>query len=145
MRVDSESGLTFVEVMVAMFLLSIALVGLAVGFPQSGKAVHTGDRLSTAIYLAQQRLEQMRNRTYTSTTDQITTANFPDENYGAVNNNDLNFLLFRRTVQINDGVPVAACVPPPGTPCTKTVIVRVFYRDTDGTERPVPLTTVFVR
>ncbi len=138
---NREAGLSLIEVVVAMLLLSIALLGLAVGFPSSLGAVYMGDRVSTAINLAQQTLEQMRNRRYTDTIDDITTANFPEQDYGTIQ----NFSTFRRTVQIQNGLPQAVCTPPPGTPCTKTVTVTVFYRDTAGQEQSVPLTTIFIR
>ncbi len=140
-----ERGLTLIEVVVAMLLLSIALMGLAVGFPSSRGAVYMGDQLSTAVSLARQTLEQMRNSGYTTAVDNITNANFPDQDPipglppGSI---------FRRTVQILPGVPEAVCVPPsvaPNTACSKTVIVTVFYRDNAAQEQQVALTTIFVR
>lgn len=140
-EMNRDSGLSLLEVVVAMLLLSIALLGLAVGFPSSQAAIYMGDRVSTAVNLAQQTLEQMGGRRYTETIDDITNTNFPDQDYGAIP----NFLRFRRTIQIQNGVPEAVCTPPPGTPCTKTVTVTVFYRDPGGEEQSVPLTTIFIR
>jgi Tfp pilus assembly protein PilV len=138
---QSEAGVSLIEVMVSLLLLSVALLGLAVGFPQSRTAVVTGSQVSTAVNLARQTLEAMRNRPYTSTVDEITGANFPNQGYGGIP----SFPGYRRTVTISDGVPQPACTPPPGTPCTKTVAVTVFYRDETGQERSVTLRTIFVR
>lgn len=141
MRRDAQSGLSLIEVMVSMMLLSVALMGLAVAFPTSRIAVQSGSQISAAVNLARQTLEAMRNRDYTSTADEIIPGNFPNQGYGSIT----NFSTLRRTVLIQDGVPQAACTPPPGTPCTKTVTVTVFYRDERGTERSVAVSTIFVR
>ncbi len=137
----SNAGVSLIEVMVSLLLLSVAIAGLAVGFPISRTAVTTSSQISAAISLARQTLEDMRNREYSSTIDQITTANFPNQGYGGIP----NFPRHRRSISIQDGVPVAICVPPPGSPCMKTVTVTVFYRDDKGLERGIPLTSIFVR
>jgi prepilin-type N-terminal cleavage/methylation domain-containing protein len=136
-----QSGLSLIEVLVAMMLLSVALMGLAVAFPHSRKAVTEGNNLTAAVNLARQTLEGMRNRRFSSTVDEITLGNFPNQAYGTIP----NFPRLRREVQIDDGVPEAQCVPAPPTPCTKRVTVRVYYRDEQGQERPVSLSMIFVR
>ena len=141
MTLRSNAGVSLVEVMVSLMLLSVAIAGLAVGFPVSRVAVQNSSQISAAIGLARQTLEDMRNRQYTSTVDDITAANFPPSAYGTIP----NFPKLRRDVNILNGTPVSTCVPPPGTPCMKTVTVTVFYRDEKGTERAIPLTSIFVR
>ncbi len=133
-----ETGLGLVEVIVALLLLAIALLGLAVGFPVSRAAVYLGDRMTTAVSLAQQTLEAMRNRQYAATIDEIRTEDFPGEDPVP------DFPAFRRVVTIQDNVPIATCVPP-GPPCSKTVTVAVFFRDHAGQEQSVQLATIFVR
>jgi type II secretory pathway pseudopilin PulG len=137
----SEAGASLIEVMVSMLLLSVALLGIAVAFPQSRIAVQGGSQLTTATNLARQVLEDMRNRRYTTTIDEITSTNFGSVGYGGIP----NFPSFRRAVNINDGAPEATCTPPPGTPCTKTVTVSIFFRDERGQEQSVDLRTIFVR
>jgi type II secretory pathway pseudopilin PulG len=137
----SEAGASLIEVMVSMLLLSVALLGIAVAFPQSRIAVQGGSQLTVATNLARQTLEDMRNRRYTATIDEITGANFGAIGYGGY----VDFPGFRRTVAITDGSPDASCLPPPGTPCTKTVAVSVFFRDERGQEQSVDLRTIFVR
>jgi type II secretory pathway pseudopilin PulG len=136
----NEAGASLIEVMVSMLLLSVALLGLAVAFPQSRVAVQGGSQITTATNLARQALEDMRNRVYSSTVDQITSTNFGSLGYGGYP----EFPTFRRTVDILDGAPESACTPP-GTPCTKTVTVSVFFRDERGQEQAVTLRTIFVR
>ena len=66
MLMRSEAGVTLMEVLVTMTLLSIALLGMAVAFPV-GRAVVLQARMSTtAVALAEQRLEQARRTPYAS-------------------------------------------------------------------------------
>jgi Tfp pilus assembly protein PilV len=137
----SQAGASLVEVLVSLVFFAIAMLGVAAAFPVSRAAVAMGDRTATALGLARQTLEEMRNRRFTTTVDEITSANFPDRPYGSIP----NFPTFRRTVTIANGVPEAVCTPAPGTPCSKRVTVRVFFRDHQGQEQHVPLNTIFVR
>jgi Tfp pilus assembly protein PilV len=137
-----EAGASLIEVMVSMLLLSVALLGLAVAFPQSRVAVQGGSQITVATNLGRRVLEEMRNVRYTATVDQITNgAPFNNLAYGQIP----NFHTFRRTVNIADNQPVANCIPAPPTPCTKTVTVSIFFRDERGQEQSVDLRTIFVR
>lgn len=62
-----ERGITLAEILVATVVISIGLVGLAVVIPLSSYGVHEGNALSTATFLAEQRLEEVRNATWTTT------------------------------------------------------------------------------
>lgn len=64
MKRSAQAGLTLIEVMVAMFLLSIALLGLAAAFPGAHLAVYQGRASTRAAALAEQRLELARNTPY---------------------------------------------------------------------------------
>ena len=138
---SSESGFSLIEVVVSLLLLSGALLGLAAVYPSSRVAIIRGDQVSSAVRLSEQTLEDMRNRTYSATTDELTAANFPSQGYGTI----AGYLGFRRQVTITDNVPEGACTPAPGTPCTKTVDVSTFFRDQSGQEQSTSLRTVFVR
>ena len=63
----NERGLTLAEILVATVVISIGLVGLAVVIPLSSYGVHEGNAMSTATFLAEQRLEEVRNATWTTT------------------------------------------------------------------------------
>src|SRR5687767_13176449 len=62
-----ERGITLAEILVATVVISIGLVGLAMVIPLSSYGVHEGNALSTATFLAEQKLEEIRNAAWTST------------------------------------------------------------------------------
>lgn len=132
LRPRSESGTSLIEVMVALVLLTVALLGLAAAFAPSRIAIEGGNQVTTAVALARQTLEAMRNRPYDSDQDEITTAIFPAEGYGSIP----NLASFRRSVLIENDVPETNM---------KRVTVTVNYRDNTGQEEAVRLTTMFVR
>ncbi len=124
----AESGFSLPEVLVAMALLTVGIVGVGAALTvQSGgiasgaatglAAVTRANYLATAALLAQERIEQMKAAPYSFTgpVDQLLPANFPDEAYGAIPDNPG----FRRSVTIEDNTPRADA---------KTVTVRVFFR-----------------
>lgn len=127
-----QAGLSLVELMVALMLLAVALLGLAAAFAPGRMAIQAGDQATTAVFLARQTLEAMRNRAYDSDTDEITTANFPNQGYGGI----AGYGGYRRTITIANDSPSAGL---------KTVTVTVFYRDSTGIERPTTLSMVFAR
>lgn len=63
-----QSGLTLVEVMAAMALIGIGLAGLLAVVPISSYGIQEGSQLSTATFLAEQRLEEIRNAAWSSAT-----------------------------------------------------------------------------
>ena len=62
----SERGLTLAEILVALAILGLGLVGLAVVIPVSSYGVQEGNQLSTATFLAEQMVERTRAVTWTS-------------------------------------------------------------------------------
>jgi prepilin-type N-terminal cleavage/methylation domain-containing protein len=88
----AERGLTLVEVIVAVAIIGVGLVALATAIPLSSYGIQEGNQLSTATFLATARLEQVKNATWTATTDNLgvspgpgappqsgATVTFPDE------------------------------------------------------------------
>ncbi len=63
----NERGLTLAEILVATVIIAIGLVGLATVIPLSNYGVYEGNALSTATFLAEQRLEAVRNTAWTTT------------------------------------------------------------------------------
>ena len=55
-----ESGMTLIEVAVAMALIMIGLLALLQAFPTGIAAMEGGRQQSTALFLAEQRLEQIK-------------------------------------------------------------------------------------
>jgi prepilin-type N-terminal cleavage/methylation domain-containing protein len=60
-----ERGFTLAELLVAVVVIAVGLVGLATVMPLAGYGIQQGNQLSTATFLAQQRLELVRNATWT--------------------------------------------------------------------------------
>lgn len=64
--VRDERGITLAEILVATVIISVGLVGLAIVIPLSSYGVHEGNALSTATFLAEQKLEEVRSATWQS-------------------------------------------------------------------------------
>lgn len=111
-------GFTVIEVLVALTLLTIAVLGAgaAIGVQSGGTAkgvsfglgaVSRAGFLSTAAFLAEERLEQVKRLKYTLATDQFGAgsypAGFPDEGFGAI----AGYPNFSRQVTVSPNVPAA--------------------------------------
>ncbi len=129
-----DSGLSLVELMVALLLLAIALMGLAAAFAPGRMAIQAGDQATTATFLARQVLEDMRNRAYDQDSDELVNgATFPATTaYGGI----AGYPNYRRTITIVNDAPEIG---------TKTVTVAVIYRNSSGVEQPVTLTMIFTQ
>lgn len=136
-RARGEGGFTVAEVLVSAFVLAVALVGLLTTMGTAVTAVDAGRRTTTALFLAEQRMEEIRAFAHSSTAGQgwlnLTSGSFPAEGYGAIAGHPD----YRRTVTVTTN--------PGGVPDIKLVEVRVFYRPvTDagtGPETSVLVTT----
>jgi type II secretory pathway pseudopilin PulG len=135
MTVRRDGGISLVELMVALMLLGVALMGLAAAFVPGRVAIQSGDQATTATFLARRVLEDMRNRAYDTGTDEIIATNFPASTaYGA---GDLaGYPNFRRTITITNDTPMTG---------TKTVTVVVFYKTETGAERAVTLSMIYAQ
>jgi prepilin-type N-terminal cleavage/methylation domain-containing protein len=105
---SDRRGMTIVEIMVAIAIMSVGLAALSSAIPIAAYGIQEGNQLSTATFLANQRLEQARNATWSASTvpacDNLgvsapsttaptsstsgslcvaTNTTFPDENIGA--------------------------------------------------------------
>lgn len=133
----------------AMSILTIALAGIGVAVVSQSRggvvagtifglaAVTRGQYVSTATMLAQAKMEEIKNATYTASTDQITTSNFPaTEDYGSIT----NYTLYKRTVTIQADSPASAM---------KTITVTVYYKPPKESgllqEENVTLVTIIAR
>ncbi len=61
-----QRGMTLAEVLVAVAIIGIGLVALAAAIPLAGYGIQEGNQLTTATFLANQRLEQVRNANWTA-------------------------------------------------------------------------------
>jgi prepilin-type N-terminal cleavage/methylation domain-containing protein len=62
----NERGLTLAEILVAVAIIGLGLVGLAVVIPVSSYGVQEGSQLSTATFLAEQMIERARASAWTA-------------------------------------------------------------------------------
>jgi prepilin-type N-terminal cleavage/methylation domain-containing protein len=133
--VGDQRGLTLPEILVAMAILTIGLLGMASALAVSSGgvsaaitggqgAIERGFGVSAATMLAQARLEQVKRADYiiTGGVDEITAANFPSEPFGSI----AGHANFSRSVTIENSTP---------GPTMKTVTVTVRYRYTAGSGR----------
>jgi prepilin-type N-terminal cleavage/methylation domain-containing protein len=122
-----ESGFTLVELLVAVAILMLGLVAVMQWFPLGTAGVETGRRQSTGVFLAEQKVEQIKAWSLSTAANQgFTTVAaggtcFTDPN-GPCRNDALNAIPgypeYSRTVTIANG-PTAT---------TRLVRVQVQYR-----------------
>jgi len=128
------AGFTLAEILVACAIISLGLVAVATGFGFGVDGVEAGRQQSTAVYLAEQRIEQAKELAMRQTgLVQLTVANLPaTEAYGTIAGAPPGY---RRTTTITAN---------PGAVPGARVDVTVFYRPVTGrgvltTERSVSL------
>ena len=128
-----QGGFTLAEVLVACAVVSVGLVAVASGFGFGVDGVEAGRQQSTAVFLAEQRIEQAKTLAMKQTgLVQLTSTNLPaTEAYNSISGAPT----YRRTTTITDT---------PGGVTGKRVDVSVFYRPVTGrgvltTERSVSL------
>jgi Tfp pilus assembly protein FimT len=63
--ITGEAGMSLAEILVASVIIAIGLVGLLSAVPVASYGISEGRNLSTASFLANQRLEQVRNAAWT--------------------------------------------------------------------------------
>ena len=132
-----ERGLTVAEVLVATAIITVGLIAVATAFPSAMSGIETGKQQSTATFLAEQQLENLRTSAVNDPT--LTSATFnlgtTTEAYGSIAN---GYTKYQRVTTIAAGPTVT----------TKRVTVSVSYRpsvtvsSTSNPERTVALATV---
>jgi prepilin-type N-terminal cleavage/methylation domain-containing protein len=65
-QIRSQAGMSLAEVLVASSVVGVGLSGLLSAVPLAGYGIHEGQSLSTATFLANQRLEEVRNAQWTT-------------------------------------------------------------------------------
>ena len=115
-----QHGVTLAEVLVATALLAIGMVAVLSAMSIGLGGVESSRRVSTALFLAEQRLEQVRAFAVSNSAGQgfgnLATAAFPAEGYDTI----AGYGDYRRVVTVT---PNAG-----GNPNLRTVTVQVFYR-----------------
>jgi prepilin-type N-terminal cleavage/methylation domain-containing protein len=119
---SGEAGFTLAEILVACAVISIGLVAVATGFGFGVDGVEAGRQQSTAIFLAEQRIEQAKDLAARSPfLAAVTAANLPaSEAYGTIAGAPPRY---RRTTTLTTN---------PGGVTGIRVDVAVFYQPVTG-------------
>jgi len=126
-------GLTLAEVVAAAMIVGIGLAGLMIVVPIGSFGLAEGNQLTTATFLAEERLEHVRNALWTSSPDNdcvgigpMATLAAGDVTFGDEPSVAAPYTSYARTVRIQD------CA---STPCTgittagmRQVTVTISYR-----------------
>ena len=118
--VRPEQGFTLIEVMIALVILSIALVALAGLQVSAIKGNAFSKRMTTAVSIGNEKMEQLKNSSY---------ANILSESSIEVTRSSMNFT---RQVTVTNNSPL---------PNTKTVNVMITWSD-NSKSHSVPITTI---
>jgi len=143
-RVADQAGMSLAEILIACVIIAIGLVGLLSAVPTASYGIQEGRQLSTAAFLANQRLEQVRNAQWVqcpapgapadtlgvsasgSAPASGGTTTFPDESPITAPYGD-----YTRTVRITDVQPADACGG--ANLGLRQVTVTVSYRASSAT------------
>jgi type IV pilus assembly protein PilV len=119
-QVSTEDGFTLIELMITLVILSMGLVALA-GLQVSAIKGNTfSKRMTAAVSIANQKLEQIKDTAY---------ANILSESSTQITQSNMTFI---RQVTVTNNSPMAN---------TKTVNVTVTWSD-GSDSHSVPITTV---
>jgi hypothetical protein len=173
-RFQDNAGMTVVEVIIALGIVTVGLVALIAAMPLSTSLIGESNLKTTGTFLAQQRMEQIKNAQWTAAplVDNLggggsdgtaAVAQWPDEDYdtiafpGAANcgaTDRSGGCRFRRQVRISDCSVVSCSGIPIGTVNINTlrqVTVKLFFRPlagtgmTQATEESVRLVTLITQ
>lgn len=137
-----QAGFTLAEILVACAIISVGLIAVSAGFGYGVDGVEAGRQQSTAIFLAEQRIEQAKELAVRKANlADLTAANLPsNENYGYSGTLPGAPAGYWRTTTITTDLTGAGALGTPGA----RVDVTVYYRPVTGrgvltTERSVRL------
>jgi Tfp pilus assembly protein PilE len=114
-RLQDSAGMTLVEVIIAAGIVIVGLVALIAAMPLGTSLIGESNLKTTATFLAQQRMEQIKNKTWTGATDTLggagssgdaAVAQWPDETYNTI----ANYPRLRRQVRIQDCSVAPPCI-----------------------------------
>ncbi len=105
-----QDGFTLAEILIACGIIAVGLVAASYAFTMGIQGVETGRQQSTAVFLAQQRMEQIKAaaaKTSEPPLVDITAANFPNEGYDSISGAEK----FRRAVTFTSYTGPAGGLP----------------------------------
>ncbi len=155
-RLQDNAGMTVVEVMIALGVITVGLVALIAAMPLSTSLIGQSNLKTTAAFLAQQQMEKIKNARWTSGvgndtlggggsngTAAVSVAGYPDrwpdEDYNTIvipmGAQNASYPRFRRQVRIADcSVVVCSGIPPvPVLNTARQVTVTVSFFPLAGT------------
>ena len=171
----NNAGMSVVEVVIALGVITIGLVALIAAMPLSTSLIGQSNFKTTAAFLAQQRLERIKNAQWTTApaVDNLCNAaslnggsactQWPDEDYGAIvfpgaqpcaASDRSGGCAYKRRVRIVDCSLVMCSAIPTATGFVtdvRQVTVTVFFRPLSGvgttsaTEESLQLVTLIAR
>jgi Tfp pilus assembly protein PilV len=166
----NTAGITVIEVVIALGVVTVGLLALIATMPFSTSAIAGSNLKTLATFLAQHRLEQIKNAQWTAappadtlggagSAGTVAVGQWADEDYDTIvissgQDNHASYPRFRRQVRIADCSVVACSGIPTGTVSINTlrrVTVTVFFRPVSGTriasanEEGVRLVTLIAR
>jgi competence protein ComGC len=143
-----SAGMTVVEVLIALGVITVGLVALIAAMPLSTSRIGDSNLETTATFLAQQRLEQIKNAQWTTAADTLggrgstgtgAVAQWPDEAYNTIvipmGAGNASYPRFRRQVRISACSVIACGGIPTGTEGINTlrqVTVTVLFFPLSG-------------
>jgi type II secretory pathway pseudopilin PulG len=150
-RLVSSAGMTIAEILVAVAIIGIGLVALASAIPLGAYSIQEGSQLSTAVFLANQRMEQVRSAPWlapgaAACPDQLgvspSTASPPTGSCGVTFPDEIPiappFGAFDRVVRITDCGVGAGCAGAADA-ALRQVSVSVRYRPMTGAGMAAPV------
>ncbi len=135
---SAARGLSLVEILVATCVLSVGLVAILTGLRYATESIEAGRSETTAVFLAEERLEPLRSLALADWNHALLAAGTTREEYGAI----VGAPRFRRETTVWDRADALCAGTAPATVTCKTVRVAVAYRAGSGRERDVGLATV---
>ena len=109
--IKKSAGFTLTEVLIAVVVLSVGLLGLSAMTIAVTKSLSFSNKLTTATTLAQEKVEEIKRASYAN----VTSANYPLEDYNTIP----RYPLFSRSVAINVDSPMVN---------TKTVTITTSWK-----------------
>ncbi len=128
--INNEQGLTLLEVLVALLLLSMALVTMLNSFVLAGRQNSDTYRYNEALSLAQSKIEEIKKKNFNDVTSVAITDFATESDYAQFQGLSYKVTVAPNYITVNDTSILNS----------KTVTVTVYYDD-EGAAKQLDLTT----